>query len=188
MISRPPRLKMRMVGPKGRKRPVSCGVFPRRALDAFYMRKALEQARLAASLGEVPVGCVIVSRGTVICATHNLVEEERSALRHAELLALDLASERLDWRLNEATLYVTLEPCAMCAGAAINARLGRIVFGAYDPDRGACGSMVDLLSMPRQFQRVRATGGVLEKECAEVLRRFFRERRKRSASADESAV
>ena len=143
------------------------------------MRLALAQAKEAALEGEVPVGAVVVRGEQVISAAHNRRENDRSALAHAELLAIEAACQALGgWRLWECELYVTLEPCPMCAGAAINSRLRRVVFGAYDPKAGCCGSVLDLFSAPFNHHPG-ITGGVLAEESAALLRAFFRERRKK---------
>jgi tRNA(adenine34) deaminase len=142
--------------------------------DEQYMRFAIEEARRAAALGEVPVGAVVVQDGRIISGAYNLRESEKRATAHAELLAIEEACKRLGgWRLPRCTLYVTLEPCPMCTGAIINARIERVVFGAYDPKNGCMGSISDLTKLPNQFH-VDVTGGVLADDCAELLRSFFR--------------
>ena len=146
--------------------------------DELFMQQALELARTAAVEGEVPVGCVIVQDGTVIGRGHNRRETGRSALAHAEIEAIAEACRRLGgWRLWQATLYVTLEPCPMCAGAIINARIPRVVIGAMDPKAGSCGSVVNLFDLPNH--RPEITRGVLEDACASELRTFFRTLRAR---------
>ncbi len=145
--------------------------------DERYMRLALEEAALAAAGGEIPVGAVIVKDGAVIAAAHNLRETDHDATAHAELLCIRQASQRLGgWRLSGCTLYVTLEPCPMCAGAVINARLDRVVFGAYDSRAGSFGSLIDLSSYPYNH-RPNLMGGVLEEEAKALLVAFFKERR-----------
>ena len=147
--------------------------------DYELMGAALEEARKAAALGEVPVGAVIARNGEIIAAAHNTRETEKNALHHAELLAIDAACKALGgWRLWECELFVTLEPCPMCAGAIINARIPRVVFGARDTKAGSCGSVCDLFSMAYNHHP-RVTAGVLEEDCAGVLRDFFRELRAR---------
>ena len=142
--------------------------------DERFMRQALELAREAAAEGEVPVGAVIVRDGTVIATGRNRREEGRQALAHAEIEAIYGACAALGgWRLSGCTLYVTLEPCPMCAGAIINARIDRVVYGAPDPKAGSCGSLTDLFGMPFNHQPL-CDGGVLEEACAGVLRDFFR--------------
>ena len=147
--------------------------------DELFMQQALELARTAAAEGEVPVGCVIVQDGTVIGRGHNRRETGRSALAHAEIEAIAEACRRLGgWRLWQATLYVTLEPCPMCAGAIINARIPRVVICAMDPKAGSCGSVVNLFDLPYNH-RPEITRGVLEDACASELRTFFRTLRAR---------
>ena len=147
--------------------------------DELFMQQALELARTAAAEGEVPVGCVIVQDGTVIGRGHNRRETGRAALAHAEIEAIAEACRRLGgWRLWQATLYVTLEPCPMCAGAIINARIPRVVIGAMDPKAGSCGSVVNLFDLPYNH-RPEITRGVLEDACASELRTFVRTLRAR---------
>lgn len=146
--------------------------------DIAYMRLALALAREAASEGEVPVGALIVRQSEIIAATRNRREKGKSALLHAELEAIGIACEKLGgWRLTDTTLYVTLEPCPMCAGAIINARIPRVVYGAGDPRAGAFGSMLDLRNYPLGH-RPKIVRGVLREECAALLRDFFRAKRK----------
>ena len=141
------------------------------------MRLALLQAEKAAALGEVPVGCVIVRAGQVIGEGYNRRETDKSALGHAELMAIRKAEQALgDWRLADCTLYVTLEPCPMCAGAILNARVGTVVCGASDRTFGACGGVMNLFEEAFGF-RPRLYKGVLERECAEKMSAFFRELR-----------
>ncbi len=140
------------------------------------MRHALELARVAGQLGEVPVGCVVydTASGRVLGEGFNRRESDNDPLAHAEILAIRAAATALlDWRLNACTLVVTLEPCSMCAGAIVNARLGRLVFGAPDPKAGACGSLLRLTEDPRLNHRVTPLGGVLAAESASLLRDFF---------------
>lgn len=142
--------------------------------DENFMRLALAQAAKAAELGEAPIGAVIVRDGEVLCAAYNTRETEKNALHHAELLAIDEACRLLGgWRLPGCTLYVTLEPCPMCAGAILNARIPRVVYGASDPKAGACGSVTDLFAMSFNHHP-RTTAGVLESDCGDALRQFFR--------------
>ena len=147
--------------------------------DETGMRAALREAQASLARDEVPVGCVIVHDGLVIGRGHNQVEALQDATAHAEVLAIGAASNSLGtWRLNECTLYVTLEPCSMCAGAIVLARLGRLVYGASDPKAGGCGSVTDVTGEPRLNHRVAITPGVLADECGELLREFFRRKRK----------
>lgn len=146
--------------------------------DIGFMRLALEQARLAGDLGEVPIGAVIVKDGEVYASGHNLRETGNDPTAHAEVVAIRRAAQRLGhWRLSGMTLYVTVEPCPMCAGAIVNARLGRLVYGASDPKAGAAGSLMNLVQDVRLNHRLQVTEGVLADECAGVIRCFFRERR-----------
>ena len=149
--------------------------------DDFYMALALEQARQAAALGEVPVGAVVVRDGEVIAAACNRRESGKNALAHAECLAVSAACRaRGGWQLWDCTLYVTMEPCPMCAGAVLNSRLARVVYGVSDPRAGCCGSVTDLFSL-LPGRRPEVCGGVLAAEIAPVLEDFFarmREQRK----------
>lgn len=170
-------LKKTLVGPKGKKRPCAILRHSRRPLDAYYMREALREALRAAKRGEVPVGAVLVWHNRIIARAGNRVEEKSSALAHAEMLVLEEGAQQAGWRLGEAALYVTLEPCAMCTGALLNARVGRLVFGASDPARGCCGSACDLTRLPNLFSRVHVVSNVLSEPCAALLRDFFQKRR-----------
>jgi tRNA(adenine34) deaminase len=153
--------------------------------DDEGMRAALREARASAASGEVPIGCVIVREGMIIGRGHNQTEALQDATAHAEILAIGAASNALgSWRLTECTLYATLEPCAMCAGAIVLARLGRLVYGAYDPKAGACGSVLDVIHEPRLNHRVPVTAGVLAQECGALLREFFARRRVPPTSGD----
>ena len=139
-----------------------------------YMRLALEEARLAGQQGEVPVGCVIVRDGAVIARGHNRREQTQNALSHAETEAIRAACRTVgDWRLSDCTLYVTLEPCPMCAGAILNARVGTVVYGASDPTFGACGGVMNLFEEAFGIHP-RLYGGVLAAECGGLLQDFFR--------------
>jgi len=143
------------------------------------MRMALEQAEQARRLGEVPVGCVVVKGGQVIGRGYNRRETDRTVLGHAELMAIRQAEQTLgDWRLTGCTLYVTLEPCPMCAGAILNARPESVVFGASDPVFGACGGVMNLFEEAFGV-RIRLYGGVLAAECAGLLQEFFSDLRKK---------
>lgn len=137
-----------------------------------YMRLALEEATLAFDVGEVPVGAVLVCGNEIIARAHNRVEREHDATRHAELLCLQEAMAQRGSRLTDCTLYVTMEPCAMCAGACVNAKLGRLVFGAFDEVAGCCGSKMDLTDHCF-LHSVETWGGILESECKALLSRFF---------------
>ena len=142
------------------------------------MRLALAEAERATAHGDVPVGAIVVRAGEVIAAAHNERERRQDPTAHAELLALQAAARTIgSWRLLETTLYVTLEPCAMCAGAIVLARVPRVVFGTADPKAGAAGSVLDVLAEPRLNHRPAVQGGVLAAECAAVLTGFFAARR-----------
>ncbi len=146
--------------------------------DLNFMQAALAEARLAAEAGEVPIGAVVVREGEVIARGQNRVLRELDPTSHAEIVVLRAAAAGLrNYRLPGCTLYVTLEPCAMCAGAMIHARLERLVFAAADPKAGAAGSVLSVLNHPQLNHRMQVEQGVLGEEAAELLRRFFRERR-----------
>ena len=154
--------------------------------DEQGMRAALREAHAAAVADEVPVGCIVVHDGIVIGRGRNQVEALQDATAHAEILAIGAASNALhSWRLNECTLYVTLEPCSMCAGAIILARVGRLVFGAHDPKAGACGSVLDVIHEQRLNHRAEVTEGVLAEECGALLRKFFARKRREAESQTE---
>jgi tRNA(adenine34) deaminase len=146
--------------------------------DDYFMREALRQAQKAYAADEVPVGVVVVRESNIIARAHNQVELLKDATAHAEMLALTQAEEAVgDWRLNQCDLYVTKEPCAMCAGALVHTRIRRVIFGCADPSAGATGSVLNLLQMPAFNHRCEITSGVLQKECAAILQDFFRKRR-----------
>jgi tRNA(adenine34) deaminase len=146
--------------------------------DQAAMRVALEEARRAGSRDEVPIGAVMMHDGVVVVRAHNETVARRDPTAHAELLAVQQALQRLGTdRLTDCALYVTLEPCAQCAGAIVLAKLGRLVFGAYDDKAGMCGSVGDVVRHPRLNHRVEVIGGVLADECGDLLQGFFRARR-----------
>ncbi len=146
--------------------------------DARWMAVALEEARAAAEAGDVPVGAALVCNGELVARDRNRTRERVDPTAHAEILALRRAAERAgDWRLGDCTLYVTLEPCAMCAGAIVLARVGRLVFAAADPKAGMCGSLGNLVQDERLNHRVPIESGVLADEAGDLLREFFRARR-----------
>lgn len=148
-------------------------------LDEQWMRIALEEAECAAELGEIPVGAVVVRNGELISKAHNQCEADSNATAHAEALAIARACKVLgSWRLSECTLYVTLEPCLMCAGAAVNARIGRIVYAAKDPRAGACESLIRISSYPLECKPI-CHGGILQEESLKLLRNFFSKLRKK---------
>lgn len=148
--------------------------------DEYYMRQALELAAQAAAMGEVPVGALVVRNGRIVGRGFNQRETNRNALAHAELIAIQQACRILGgWRLFGCELYVTLEPCPMCAGAIINSRIDRVVFGAYDRKAGSCGSVINLFELPyNHFPQV--TKGVLQEECAAALSSFFLQLRRKN--------
>ena len=157
--------------------------------DERFMGAALEEARAAAAAGEMPVGCVIVKDGVILARARNECEARRDATAHAELLAIRRASEALgDWRLAGATLYVTLEPCPMCAGAIVQARIPECVIACMNPKAGCAGSVVNLLNMKGFNHQVDVRTGVLEEECREILQRFFRELRERDRARKAASV
>jgi tRNA(adenine34) deaminase len=146
--------------------------------DIYFMKLALEEANLAFNEGEVPVGAVLVKDSKIIAKTHNRRETSKDPTGHAEILVLrSCASDNSSWRLTDATLYVTKEPCIMCAGAMVNARLSRLVYGCKDEKGGAVDSLYNLLSDKRLNHQVEVMSGILEDECSEILKRFFQERR-----------
>ncbi|MDD4889359.1 MAG: tRNA adenosine(34) deaminase TadA [Phycisphaerae bacterium] len=146
--------------------------------DETFMLLALEQAKLAEQIDEVPIGCVIVCDGQVIGRGHNRRIVDSDPTAHAEMIAIrQAAAARGDWRLEDCELFVTLEPCPMCTGAAVLARIRRIVFGPTDPKAGACGTLMNLAADPRLNHRIEVTGGVLGDQCRLVLQSFFRRQR-----------
>jgi tRNA(adenine34) deaminase len=150
----------------------------RAALDEQFMRNAMAIALDGTRQNEVPIGTVIVRNGSIVAGANNRTVRDQDATAHAELIAIRDASAALDrWRLDDCTLYVTLEPCAMCAGAIVLARLGRVVFGAWDPKAGMAGSIGDLLRHPKLNHRPEVQGGVLEAECSAMIAEFFESRR-----------
>jgi tRNA(adenine34) deaminase len=154
------------------------GVISADARDAAYMRRALDLARHAEQAGEVPVGALVVLNDEVIGEGWNQPIISHDPTAHAEIVALRAAATRIkNYRLTDTTLYVTLEPCAMCAGAIVQARVARVVYGATDPKAGAAGSVFNLLESPSLNHRAQVTGGVLAEECGAMLRKFFEARR-----------
>ncbi|MGA7887660.1 MAG: tRNA adenosine(34) deaminase TadA [Acidobacteriaceae bacterium] len=146
--------------------------------DEILMRAALAEARAAAEAGEVPIGAVAVAGGEIVARGQNRVLRDCDPTAHAEMVALRAAAQAMgNYRLTECELFVTLEPCAMCAGAMIHARVGRLVYAAADPKAGAAGSVLEVLNHPRLNHRMAVTASVLADECGELLRGFFRERR-----------
>jgi|SRR5690625_91375 len=150
------------------------------SMDERFMAIAIQEAYKAKRINEVPIGAVIVQQNKIIAKGYNIRETSQLALSHAELIAIQKANQKLgSWRLEDCTLYVTLEPCQMCAGAIVQARIKRVVFGASDPKAGCAGTLMNLLDDSRFNHRVELTDGVLEKECGELLTNFFRELRKK---------
>ncbi len=148
--------------------------------DEFYMKLALQESEAAKAIGEVPIGAVVVRKGEVIARAHNKRETDKNATAHAELLAIQKACEAVNgWRLTETTLYVTIEPCPMCAGAILQSRIDRVVIGAMDPKAGACGSLLNILQDERFNHQVEIITGVLEEECSEIMKQFFSKLRKK---------
>lgn len=149
-------------------------------MDEKFMGDAILEANKAKEIDEVPIGAVIVYQNEIIARGHNVRETSQLALSHAELIAIQNANQKLgSWRLEDCTLYVTLEPCQMCAGAIVQARVKRVVFGAYDPKAGCAGTLMNLLDDPRFNHQVELTTGVLKEECGELLTGFFRKLRKK---------
>lgn len=147
--------------------------------DEKFMKEALRQARKAYGLEEVPIGCVIIYEGKIIARGYNRRNTDKNTLAHAELNAIRKASRKLgDWRLDGCTMYVTLEPCQMCAGAIVQSRMKRVVMGCRNPKAGCAGSILNLLQVPEFNHQVEIEEGVLGTQCSEMLREFFRELRK----------
>lgn len=152
-----------------------------------YMKEALKQAKKAYALGEVPIGCVIVYQDKIIGRGYNRRNTDKNTLAHAEITAINKASKKIgDWRLEECTLYVTLEPCQMCAGAIVQARIPQVVMGCMNPKAGCAGSILNILEMPQFNHQVDVTRGVLEQECSKMLKLFFTELRIRNKAEKEA--
>lgn len=155
-------------------------------LDEKYMKEAIRQAKKAYALGEVPIGCVIVYQDSIIGRGYNRRNTNKNTLAHAEITAINKASRKIgDWRLEDCTLYVTLEPCQMCAGAIVQARVSRVVMGSMNPKAGCGGSILNLLQMPSFNHQAEVTKGVLEEECSHMLTSFFKELRQRNKAEKE---
>lgn len=147
-------------------------------MDEIYMKEALKQAKKAAAIGEVPIGCVIVYNDTIIARGYNKRNTKKTTLAHAEMIAIERASKRLgDWRLEGCTMYVTLEPCQMCSGAIVQSRLDKVVIGSMNPKAGCAGSVCNLLQMKEFNHQVELITGVLEEKCTNLLQNFFKELR-----------
>ena len=155
--------------------------------DERYMKKALAQARKAYELGEVPIGCVIVYEGKIIGRGYNRRNTDKNTLAHAEITAINKASKKIgDWRLEDCTLYVTLEPCQMCSGAIVQARIPKVVIGCDNPKAGCAGSILNILNHPAFNHQVDTVKGVLEEECSRMLKEFFSDLRVRLKTERES--
>jgi len=154
---------------------IACDAMDQFELDRYYMRLALQQATLAPAAGEIPIAALLVQDGRVLASAHNIRERSQDPTAHAEMVVIRRASEQVgSWRLTDTTLYVTLEPCPMCAGAIVLSRISRLVFGAWDPKAGACGSLFDIPADRRLNHRPVVIGGVLETESRLLLQDFFK--------------
>lgn len=150
------------------------------------MKRALERAKAAAIVGEVPIGAIIVKDGQIIASGRNMRENKKNALKHAEIIAIDRACKKIGaWRLIDCTLYVTMEPCPMCAGAIVNSRIKRVVFGCYDQKAGAMGSVFNIADFPLNH-KFEITGGILKDECADILSDFFKNLRNKKGNKNEN--
>lgn len=161
--------------------------------DEKFMKEAIRQAKKAEAIGDVPIGCVIVSEGRIIARGYNKRNKNKTVLAHAELLAMSKACKKTgDWRLEDCTMYITLEPCQMCAGAIVQARIPRVVIGSMNPKAGCGGSILNLLQMKEFNHQVEVIRGVLEEECSEMLSAFFRKlrqkKKEKKAEVSESNV
>lgn len=153
-----------------------------------YMKEALRQAKKAAAAGDVPIGCVIVRHDKIIARGYNKRNKQKTALGHAEIAAIRKAGKKLDdWRLEECTMYVTLEPCPMCAGAIIQARIPEVVIGAMNPKAGCAGSIINLLRMERFNHQAEMETGILEEQCRQMLKDFFKDLRKKQKEQKKKA-
>ena len=149
--------------------------------DEKFMKEAIKQAKKAYAIDEVPIGCVIVQNGHIIARGYNRRNTDKNTLAHAELTAIKKASKKTgDWRLEDCDLYVTLEPCQMCAGAIVQSRMRRVIIGSMNSKAGCAGSILNLLQIPQFNHQVEITQGILEEECSTMLSRFFRELRQRN--------
>ena len=158
-----------------------------KSISEKYMKEALKQAKKAYALGEVPIGCVIVYQDKIIGRGYNRRNTDKNTLAHAEITAINKASKKIgDWRLEECTLYVTLEPCQMCAGAIVQARIPQVVMGCMNPKAGCAGSVLNILEMPEFNHQVNVTRGIMEQECSDMLKTFFTELRLRNKAEKET--
>lgn len=154
-----------------------------KTIDEKYMQKALVEAKKAYSIGEVPVGAVIVRDGKIIARAHNSRQTKKKVLGHAEIMAIEKASKKLGtWILDDCTIYVTIEPCLMCAGAIIQARMQKVCFGAHEPKFGALGSLTDISTLPKLNHHIEVVPHILENECSTLIKDFFKELRKKDSS------
>ena len=154
-----------------------------------YMKEAIKQAKKAAVIGDVPIGCVIVEDDKIIARAYNQRNKKKTTLAHAELLAIQKASKKVnDWRLEDCTMYITLEPCQMCAGAIVQARIPKVVIGAMNPKAGCAGSILNLFTMKQFNHQVQTTYGVCEAECSQILKQFFAGLRKRLHETDGRGI
>lgn len=154
--------------------------------DEMWMKEAIAEAKKAESLGEVPIGAVVVREGVIIGRGHNLRETQHNPIAHAEIMAIQQASQALDaWRLLDCTLYVTLEPCPMCAGAIVQSRVKRVVYGTGDPKAGCAGTLMNLLQEPRFNHETELTRFVLQEDCASLLTNFFKQLRLKRKNASD---
>lgn len=154
--------------------------------DEKFMKEAIRQAKKAGEIGDVPIGCVIVFQNKIIARGYNKRNKNKTVLAHAELLAMSKACKKIgDWRLEDCTMYITLEPCQMCAGAIVQARIPRVVIGSMNPKAGCGGSILNLLEMEEFNHQVEVTRGVMEEECSQMLSAFFRELRKKQKEKKE---
>ena len=152
-----------------------------KSIHEKYMKEALKQAKKAYALGEVPIGCVIVHQGKIIGRGYNRRNTDKNTLAHAEITAINRASKHIgDWRLEDCTMYVTLEPCQMCAGAIVQARIPQLVMGCMNPKAGCAGSILNILDIPQFNHQAEAIRGVLEQECSDILKLFFTQLRERN--------
>ena len=157
-------------------------------LDEKYMKAALAQAKKALALGEVPIGCVIVYQDRIIGRGYNRRNTDKNTLAHAEITAINKASKKIgDWRLEDCTLYVTLEPCQMCAGAIVQARIPKVVMGCMNPKAGCAGSILNILNVPEFNHQVESVRGILEADCSNMLKVFFKDLRIRNKLMKEQA-
>lgn len=158
-------------------------------IDEKYMKEAIKQAKKAYALGEVPIGCVIVYQDKIIGRGYNRRNTDKNTLAHAEITAINKASKKMgDWRLEDCTLYVTLEPCQMCAGAIVQARITRVVMGSMNPKAGCGGSILNILEMPQFNHQAEVTRGILEEECSHMLTTFFKELRLRCKNEKRNSL